>query len=249
MNQIKGSYLKNLRVDEQIGVLKQIISVLKSFNVSTLELEAELVRLESTTTQFEVSTSTLSEKEKTAEMVAADAEVDGFLGSFKGYIKSLSRNPKPELNVPARRLISIIEQQGWDVESMSYEAESSVISKLNTIFTTDADAVKSLKDLNAEVFWSDVMTAEAKFLNIQKARVVATSEKADVVSPIAAGKDAREACYALFKKVDAFAVVSAKPEYAAIINQINEIIEAKRTQLFARTTRAANEKKADGSKS
>ncbi|TCN63083.1 DUF6261 family protein [Acetobacteroides hydrogenigenes] len=243
MNKIKGSYLKNLRVDEQIGVLKQIISVLKSFNVSTLELEAELARLESTTKQFEVSTSTLSEKEKTAEMVAADGEVDGFLGSFKGYLKSLSRNPKPELHVPARRLISIIEQQGWDVEDMSYEAESSVISKLNTIFTTDADAISSLKALNAEVFWSDVMVAEAKFLNIQKVRVVATSEKAGVISPITAGKDAREACYALLKKVDAFAVVSAKPEYAAIISQINEIIDAKRAQLFARTTKAENARK------
>lgn len=249
MNKIKGSYLKSLRVDEQIGVLKQIISVLKSFNASTLELEAELARLESTTAQYEVSTATLSEKEKTAEMVAADGEVDGFLGSFKGYIKSLSRNPKPERHVPARRLISIVEQQGWDIEDMPYEAESSVISKLNTIFTTDAEAISSLKALNGEGFWGDVMTAEAKFLNLQKARVVATSDKADVVSPIAAGRDAREACYALFKKVDAFAVVSAKPEYAAIINQINEVIEAKRTQLFARTTRAANEKKADGSKS
>lgn len=249
MTKIKGSYLTSLRVNEQIGVLKQIISVLKSFNVSTLELEAELARLESTTEQFEVSTSVLSEKEKTAEMVAADAEVDGFLSSFKGYLKSFSRNPRPELHVPAQRLISIIGQQGWNIENMPYEAESAVISKLNTIFTTDADAIKAIKDLNAEGFWSDVMTAEAKFLNLQKARVVATSEKADVVSPIAAGKEAREACYALFKKVDAFAVVSAKPEYGAIINQINEIIEAKRTLLFARTTRAANDKKDNGSKS
>lgn len=249
MNKINGAYLKSLRVNEQIGVLKQIVSVLKSFNVSTLELEAELARLESTTEQFEVSTSVLSEKEKTAEMVAADAEVDGFLSSFKGYLKSFSRNPRPELHVPAQRLISIIGQQGWNIENMPYEAESAVISKLNTIFTTDADAIKAIKDLNAEGFWSDVMTAEAKFLNLQKARVVATSEKADVVSPIAAGKEAREACYALFKKVDAFAVVSAKPEYGAIINQINEIIEAKRTLLFARTTRAANDKKDNGSKS
>ena len=249
MTKIKGSYLTSLRVNEQIGVLKQIVSVLKSFNVSTLELEAELARLESTTEQFEVSTSVLSEKEKTAEMVAADAEVDGFLSSFKGYLKSFSRNPRPELHVPAQRLISIIGQQGWNIENMPYEAESAVISKLNTIFTTDADAIKAIKDLNAEGFWSDVMTAEAKFLNLQKARVVATSEKADVVSPIAAGKEAREACYALFKKVDAFAVVSAKPEYAAIINQINEVIEAKRTLLFARTTRAANDRKDNGSKS
>lgn len=249
MTKIKGSYLTSLRVNEQIGVLKQIVSVLKSFNVSTLELETELARLESTTEQFEVSTSVLSEKEKTAEMVAADAEVDGFLSSFKGYLKSFSRNPRPELHVPAQRLISIIGQQGWNIENMPYEAESAVISKLNTIFTTDADAIKAIKDLNAEGFWSDVMTAEAKFLNLQKARVVATSEKADVVSPIAAGKEAREACYALFKKVDAFAVVSAKPEYGAIINQINEIIEAKRTLLFARTTRAANDKKDNGSKS
>lgn len=249
MTKIKGSYLTSLRVNEQIGVLKQIVSVLKSFNVSTLELEAELAQLESTTEQFEVSTSVLSEKEKTAEMVAADAEVDGFLSSFKGYLKSFSRNPKPDRHVPARRLISIIGQQGWDVEDMPYEAESSVIGKLNTIFTTDPEATSSLKDLNAEELWADVMVAEAKFLNLQKSRVVAASEKADVVSPIAAGKKAREACYALFKKVDAFAVVSAKPEYGAIINHINEVIEAKRTLLFARTTRAANDKKDNGSKS
>ncbi|WP_156121615.1 hypothetical protein [Alistipes sp. ZOR0009] len=49
--------------------------------------------------------------------------------------------------------------------------------------------------------------------------------------------------------MDAFAVVSAKPEYGAIINQINEVIEAKRTLLFARTTRAANDRKDNESKS
>ena len=107
MNKINGAYLKNLRVNEQIGVLKQIVSVLKSFNVSTLELEAELAQLESTTEQFEISTSVHSEKEKTAEMVAADAEVDGFLSSFKGYLKSFSRNPKPPLAVV------YISARGW----------------------------------------------------------------------------------------------------------------------------------------
>lgn len=238
MEEIKGSYLSSLRVNEQIGLLKQVITILRKFNVSTLELEAELLRLEGSTDQFEKSTSVLSEKEKTLELEEADGVVDAFVSSMKGYLKSLARNPKPEKNQPAGYLLGIFQQQGWGVEALPYEAESAVISKVDGIFKSNAAAAKALKDAMAEPFWDDVMEAEAKFLEIQQKRVVSAAEKATVMSSVVARREAQNACKALFKKINAFATVSPKPEYGQMINQINEIIEGKRAQLLARHTLA-----------
>lgn len=238
MEEIKGSYLSSLRVNEQIGLLKQVIAVLRTFNVSTLELEAELLRLEGSTDQFEKSTSVLSEKEKTLELEEADGVVDAFVSSMKGYLKSLARNPKPEKNQPATYLLGIFQQQGWEVEALPYKAESAVISKVDGIFKSNAAAAKALKDAMAEPFWDDVMEAEAKFLEIQQKRVVSAAEKATVMSSVVARREAQNACKALFKKINAFATVSPKPEYGQMINQINEIIEGKRAQLLARHTLA-----------
>jgi hypothetical protein len=241
---LKGSYLSRLHVDEQIGLLRQMIAVLKSFDVKTLELEAELAELaelERCTNRFESTSTVITEKEKTEEMVRLDGELDGYVGSFKGLVKSYSRNPKDEVRVPALTIVRAIEEQGWDIEEMSYDAEVTTISKIDGLFTTKPELVSALAKLAVKPFWDDVVTTKTKFLAVQNARTQAYGAK-NPESPVQAGRQARDQYNQLADRINAFAQISAKPEYNQIIAQLNALIEAKAKLVEARETRSKNEK-------
>lgn len=238
---LKGSYLKRFRVDEQIGILRQILSVLKGFDLKSLELEAQVVELERLLDLYEKTSTVVTEKEKTEAMRALDAELDAYLGSFKGLVKSYSRNPKDEVRVPALALMRAIEEQGWNIEDMSYEAESTAVSKLNTLFTSKAELADSLVKLGLNPIWGDVVEVEAKFIAMQGARTQAYGTKS-TESPVEVGKQTRNQYTKLADRINAFSEVSAKPEYKQLILLLNPIIEAKVQQLEARQTRSQNSK-------
>lgn len=234
--------MSRLHVDEQIGLLRQMIAVLKSFDVKTLELEAELAELEHRTNRFESTSTVITEKEKTEEMVRLDGELDGYVGSFKGLVKSYSRNPKDEIRVPALTIVRTIEEQGWDIEHMPYDAEVTTISKIDALFTSKPELVSALAKLALNPFWDDVMATRTKFLTIQNARTQAYGAM-DPDSPIEAGREARDQYLKLANRINAFAEISSKPEYNQIISQLNPLIEAKVKLLDARETRSKNSKK------
>ena len=236
--------MSQLHVDEQIGLLRQMIAVLKSFDVKTLELEAELAELERRTNRFETTSTVITEKEKTEEMVRLDGELDGYVGSFKGLVKSYSRNPKDEVRVPALTIVRTIEEQGWNIEHMPYDAEVTTISKIDTLFTSKPELVSALAKLALKPFWDDVMATRTKFLIIQNARTQAYGTM-DPESPVQAGRQARDQYLKLANRINAFAEISSKPEYNQIIMQLNPLIEAKVKLMDSRETRSKNEKEKD----
>lgn len=240
---LKGARMSQLHVDEQIGLLRQMIAVLKSFDVKTLELEALLAELERRTNRFESTSTVITEKEKTEEMVRLDGELDGYVGTFKGLVKSYSRSPKDEIRVPAVTIVRTIEEQGWDIEHMPYDAEVTTISKIDALFTSKPELVSALAKLSLNPFWDDVMDIRAKFLTVQNARTQAYGIK-DPESPVEAGRQARDQYLKLANRINAFAEISSKPEYNQIILQLNPLIEAKVKLLEARQTRSENSKKA-----
>ncbi|WP_320052781.1 DUF6261 family protein [uncultured Acetobacteroides sp.] len=239
--------MSRLHVDEQIGLLRQMIAVLKSFDVKTLELEAELSELERRTNRFESTSTVITEKEKTEEMVKLDGELDGYVGSFKGLVKSYSRNPKDEIRVPALAIVRAVEEQGWDIEEMSYDAEVTTISKIDALFTSKPELVSALAKLGVKTFWDDVMATRAKFLAVQNARTQAYGTK-DPESPVQTGRQARDQYLKLANRINAFAQISSKPEYNQIISQLNPLIEAKVKLIDSRETRSKNEKEKEKDK-
>lgn len=168
-------------------------------------------------------------------LIKLDGERDGYIGSFKGYVKSFARNPKPELNEPGRCVMRTIEEQGWAVESMTLEAESTAISKINDLFTSRQELKDAFVKMNLKPFWDDVMGAESKFLVMQGTRTSAYAAKG-IESPVEVGRLTRLQCTKLTSRINSFAEVSKKPEYNQIILKINPIVEEKVKQLEARTT-------------
>lgn len=241
---LKGARIVHFRVDEQIGILRQILAVLKSFDLKLLELEAQVAELERLLDLYEKTSTVVTEKEKTEAMRALDAELDAYISSFKGLVKSYARNPKDDVRIPALALMRTLEEQGWNVEDLSYDAESTTVSKLNTLFTTKTELADSLVRLTLKPLWDDVMEAEAKFLAMQGARTQAYGAKSEE-SPVEVGRQTRSQYSKLADRINAFAVVSAKPEYNNIIQLLNPIIEAKVQQLEARQTRSQNSKQKD----
>lgn len=241
---IHGSYLWMLRVDEQIGLLRQIVTILKGFDIKALGLEEQVVELENLIKRFEAASTVSSEREKSLAMEALDNDVDGFVTFFKSQVKSYAQNPKAELSAPGGLILHSLKEQGWNIEDMPYDAESAAIGKLNILFTMKPELVEAITKLNLKPFWDDVMAAEAKFLAMQGARTQAYGLKVKDSSTLV-GRSLRASYQKLSRRIDAFAEVSDKPEYDKIIQLVNAVVEPKVQQLGARRTRNKKTKQRD----
>lgn len=249
MKKIKSISLSSLRVEEDFGFLKLILSetpnlpedegddndrpVIESFSAkASSPLATSTASLEAAVNAFDDALKDSATIPSTAIAAEADTARDNAWRGANNYLKAMTAHPTGEVRQAAAEAKTLFDKYG-DPTTLPQTEESGILHNL----LQDLKAIDSgkLTSLAFDAWLANLETSETAFLS-------AVSQRTEEVAARQVGivKESRQAAdnaYRSFTElVNALAVVNGEAPYATFIDHVNAIIDRQKTVLKTRDT-------------
>jgi len=225
-------------MEEDFGFMKRIEA---QTSLLTLETDKQMVDdFKAAVAAFDTALKASSTNPNTAEVEAADAEVDRNWRTLTQLAKTLTQYPSDDVRAAAAEIYAIMKKYG-DITGMAYNEEYGNLH--NALQDLAALSAEKQKATLADVLITELQAGYEKF--------TAASEKRDAEEAkrqVGIVKQSRTACDAAYRtlvgRVNALVLVNGEASYSTFIAQVNVIVADAKATLSSRSTRNAKKSKA-----
>lgn len=249
MKKIKSISLSSLRVEEDFGFLKLILSETSNLPkddtdeddrpvISSLSAKSSSP-LTMSTASFEAAVNTFDNALKdsapsTAIAAEADTARDNAWRGANNFLKAMTAHPTDQVRQAAIETKTLFDKYG-DPTTLPQTEENGILHNL----LQDLKAIDSSKltSLAFDAWLTNLETCETAFLSAVSQRTEETAARqVGIVKEIRQTAD--NAYRSLVELVNALTVVNGEAPYATFIDHVNAIIDRQKTVLKARQTNA-----------
>ncbi len=239
MKKIKSISLSSLRVEEDFGFLKLIVSETGHLGNGPGEgeptaLTASIDSLKKAVDNYDEALKDSAAVPSSAIAAEADAARDNAWRGANNYLKAMTAHPTDEVSAAASEVKSLFDKYG-DPTTLPQTEESGIFHNL----LQDLKAIDNGKRsaIAFEAWLENLESCESAFLAAVSQRT--TEEAARQVGVVKERrKEADEAYRLLVEKVNALAIVNGDADYATFIDRVNVIIDRQKAVMKARATNA-----------
>ncbi|TAJ13494.1 hypothetical protein DMA11_08760 [Marinilabiliaceae bacterium JC017] len=240
VNSFNYSYL---RLDECNVLGSRIVAKVETFDVTALGLLPVVEPVKNILQKLDEGLNKGNVKIETMSVKNADGLRDDCVTGLNYYCKAYACCMDETKRMAAKRLLETIAVYGSIVrENLSVET-----SKIDNLLG-DIDKKPKLQEavdvIEGQFFEEQLRQAQTNFKAAVKERVVAKDEQSDVDNQKTV-LELKDALYTLFQFVEVMQKVNPKPEFAAIIKQINIIIDETMAAVNIRQGRRVAEKESE----
>lgn len=150
--------------------VRSLLKIVDSTKLSDGLLKTLLSKVETVFADFSKGLERESGDPLSAEAAEKDAARDACFSGMKNYIKSFTNNPAKSKSEAAEKLTLLIRKYGWGAERMSYNEETTAISKC--IEKMNGNYAAEVAELGLQELWlNPLIEAQEAFDAIQNQRV------------------------------------------------------------------------------
>lgn len=235
---IKSMDVTRFRVEECFGFMKRVEA---ETSLLTLETDAQMVKdFKAAVTAFDEALKTSLKNSKTADVAAADSQVDKAWRTLTQVSKSFTEHPADVIRAIAAEVYAIMQKYG-NITNMAYNEQYGSLH--NALQELSAISKPNLELLLLDEIINELQTGYDSFMKASSERDAEQAQK-----QIGIVKQMRVACEDAYRtfvgKVNALVVVNGEDAYTTFIDHINVIIDSARSTLANRSTKAANRRTA-----
>lgn len=219
---IKSIKFYGLRISEMVEFFALLVAICKKYATETLNISVQVNALEASFNESDAVFKQDRASEYTAELVKLDQLRDDDLICLRKIAEGFTYHFLPGKKAAARLISKTINLYGKSVQTLNYEAETTVVRNLCNDLLTKPELQQAIESLPVVDVIENLKSNNESFSELYLQRVDETSKKKDA----AAGEALKETINVyreLASHIDANMVVSPSAELGELVDEINTL--------------------------
>jgi len=160
---LKRISFHRLKIEELISLSESIIKIIKNFELDKLQLTQFFNELKKAHQDLEKKNEHYEQSAISENMQFADDNRDNAFVAFRDYIKACNSRLKTDWEAPSQKLLNIIHETGWSLQTEKHKNQTEHLSKLIQKIEHSIEYKDAISHLKANEWFSELLMSHITF--------------------------------------------------------------------------------------
>ncbi len=238
-------FLNRYRHGEFLQYLKDVSQLLGEQDMAALQLTAQYDALQPVVASIDTAFKQSQASEITTELTNLDDQRDKALTGLRSVINGYQYHYQETIVNAASVLQANIDQHGNNIQRLSYQEETVVLSSIIADWQGDKELIEAVKNLNLDKWLTHLQTTNTSFATRYLARV--EQQAANPSEDIPTFREEATTAYRdLVAHLNAHATLNTAPQHTILLEQISVLAGQYNQVVENRTNSSAADTSQDG---